>query len=198
MSLIGWRHVLLAAATACASCKSWHRSRADAGGPTGEVADASVDAGADAGVALGPTYRSPVGGFQIRFPESKAPEVEDKAIAGGAAHLFKVQYGTSAYVVTYDDFAKGSSRTAQQVLDGARDGIVESTGGTIDSEHSLTLDGHPGLEFAVTATTAGIKMRQRLRVYFVDGRLYQTLIVAPTWSGATHFEQDFLDSFKLL
>ena len=40
-------------------------------------------------------------------------------------------------------------------------------------------------------------MRQRVRVYLVDGRVYQLIVVAPTWSGASASEQEFFDSFKL-
>jgi hypothetical protein len=177
-----------------AACKSWRRhTPADAGA---DATTSIVDAAVEAGAPRGPVYRSPTGGFEVLFPESKPPEVEEKQVAGGAIHLFKVSYGTSAYIVTYDDFAR-NERAPQQVLEGARDGYVESTGGTIELERPLNLEGHPGLELTVSATTSGIKMRQRARVYLVDGRLYQTLIVAPTWSGATQLEQDFLDSFKL-
>jgi hypothetical protein len=161
------------------------------GAPPGDGGAGNADAGA--------LYRTPSGGFQVRFPEGKAPEVEEKTITGGGAavHLFKVQYGTSGYIVTYDDFAKGSGRAPQLILDGAREGVVETTGGTVDSERPVTLDGHPGLDLAVTATTSGITMRQRVRVFLVDGRLYQLIVVAPSWSGATVVEQEFFDSFKL-
>lgn len=205
--------LVLLAACAGTACKRRARSGSVDGGAAPSdggsgVTDASVlgDAGAalgngDAGnTDAGSFYRTPSGGFQVRFPEGKAPEVEEKTITGGGAvvHLFKVQYGTSGYIVTYDDFAKGSARTPQLILDGAREGVVETTGGTIDSERPVTLDGHPGLDLAVTATTSGITMRQRVRVFLVDGRLYQLIVVAPSWSGATVVEQDFFDSFKLL
>lgn len=166
-----------------------------------DSAAALVDAGIAAGSAgFGAMYRSPSGGFQIRFPEGKAPEVEEKTIAAGssAVRLFKVQFGTSGYLVVYDDYAKGSARAPQQILDGAREGVLETTAGTLDSEGPLTLDGHPGLDLAVTATTSGITMRQRVRVFLVDGRLYQLIVVAPSWSGATVVEQQFFDSFNLL
>lgn len=203
--------VVLAACTGTACKRHARPGSSDGGGPSSDggsgVVDGSapIDGGApgdgDAGNAdAGALYRTPSGGFQVRFPDGKAPEVEEKTITGGGAavHLFKVQYGTSGYIVTYDDFAKGSARTPQLILDGAREGVVETTGGTIDSERPLTLDGHPGLDLAVTATTSGITMRQRVRVFLVDGRLYQLIVVAPSWSGATVVEQEFFDSFKLL
>lgn len=182
-------------------CKTWRKSHGDAGAPVRDaaVADAAIDA-TDASGA-GPSYASPTGGFRVRFPDNKSPEVEEKTIASGgsAIHLFKVQYGSGAYIVTYDDFAKEAGRSASDVLDGAKNGILESTGGTLESEAPLTLAGrHPGIDLTLSATTSGIKMRQRLRAWFVDGRHYQALVVTPDWSGATAIEQDFLDSFALL
>ncbi len=204
--------LVLLAACADTACKRRARSGSVDGGaaptdggsgvPDGSVlGDGAAPGDGGAGNAdAGSLYRTPSGGFHVRFPEGKAPEVEEKTITGGGAavHLFKVQYGTSGYIVTYDDFAKGSGRAPQLILDGAREGVVETTGGTIDSERPVTLDGHPGLDLAVTATTSGITMRQRVRVFLVDGRLYQLIVVAPSWSGATVVEQDFFDSFKLL
>jgi hypothetical protein len=195
------RRVGLLALVMLLACKRRLPAVTDAGTVAADASMADAGKGApDATAATGATYRTASGGFQVRFPEGKPPAVEEKTITGGgsAVHLFKVQYGTSGYIVSYDDFARGSSRTPQAILDGAREGVLESTGGTIDSEHPLTLEGHPGLELAVTATTAGITMRQRVRVLLVGGRLYQLLVVAPTWSGATAVEQDFFDSFKLL
>ena len=199
--------LMLLAAFAGTACKRRTRpgsvdggAAATDGGVPGDGRRGNADGG-DAGNAdAGSFYRTPSGGFQVRFPEGKAPEVEEKTITGGGAavHLFKVQYGTSGYIVTYDDFAKGSARTPQLILDGAREGVVETTGGTIDSERPVTINGHPGLDLAVTATTSGITMRQRVRVFLVDGRLYQLIVVAPSWSGATVVEQEFFDSFRLL
>jgi len=187
--------------------KIWERKHVDAGTITdaGALSDASAakdDASSsavpeDASARPAP-YKSAPGGFQIRFPEGKAPEVEHKTIAGKTVSLFKVQYGTSGYIVSYDDLSKGGSRTAEQILDGARSGVLESTAGIIDSESPLDLNGNPGLALNVSATTSGILMRQRIHLYVVDGRLYQIIVVMPSWSGATAVEQDFLDSFALV
>lgn len=185
-----------------AGCKNglpWKKAPADAGVAAADAGP--VDAGSDAAAPLG-VYTSRPGGFRVRFPDGKSPDVEEKVIggAGGATHLFKVQYGSGAYLVSYDDFSKDAKepRTAAEILDGAKNGIVEGTGGTIESERPITLGKHPGIDLTLSATTSGIKMRQRLRAYAVDGRLYQTLVVTPDWTTATAVETEFLDSFSLL
>src|SRR5262249_29247970 len=149
-------------------------SVADAGAPPVSTADAStssllVDSGAP--VRL---YRSDAMRFQVRFPDGKAPEVEEKVLGSGVvtAHLFKVQFGTSAYVVSVDELSpKAAVRTPEQLLEGAREGLLQSTGGSIDSEKPITVDGNPGIELAISATTSGIKMRQRARTYIAEGRV---------------------------
>ena len=198
------RRAALAAVFSLAACRRRPKPGSAEGAAKGDagIADGSVgDAARDAEAAFdgGALYRATTGSFQVRFPEGKAPEVEHKPITGGlSVSMFKVQYGTSGYIVTFDDFNRTSGRSAEQILDGAKEGVLETTGGTLDKEDPLTLEGHPGIELSVSATTSGIAMRQRVRVYLVDGRVYQLIVVAPTWSGASASEQEFFDSFKLL
>ena len=155
---------------------------------------ATHDAGA---VAIG-SYISPSGRFRARFPDGKSPDVETITIPGGLTmRLYKVQYGTGGYIVAHDDSAKTSGRSPKQVLDSARESVLETTGGTLDEEKPIELEGFPGRDLVVTATTSGIKMRQRLRVVLVLGRLYQVILVTPSWAGSNQTEQAFFDSFCL-
>ncbi|MDF2698431.1 MAG: hypothetical protein K0S65_6815 [Labilithrix sp.] len=192
--------IALSLTVLAAKCRR-HPGTVPDGGPAPDASTTLGDAGpADAWAAPRHRYQTATGRFQIRFPEGKAPEVEEKTISGGigTVHIYKVQYGTSGYIVSYDDLARGSSRTTEQILDGARNGVLEATGGTMDSERPVMLDGYPGIDLAVSATTSGIKMRQKVRVLLVDGRLYQVVVVAPVWSGATAIEDEFFESFNLL
>ncbi len=165
------------------------------GDPTGDPLEVGKG-GKPSSVAA---YRSTSGGFSIRFPGGRTPDLEDKPIAGGLVtlHFFKSQKGSSAYIVGYNELPK-SGRTAKQVLDDARDGAIESIGATLEKEIPLTIDGNPGREVVMTAEKSGINLRQRLRMYIVKSRLYQTIAVSPTFAPQPADEQDFLDSFTLL
>jgi hypothetical protein len=178
-----------------ASCNRFRHDTADAGADAA-IADAAVVVEA-APAAL--EYRSEASGFRIEFPEGKAPEVEDKALPKGAAsvRLFKVQYGSSAFLVVAEEIAESAGRTPDQLLQGAREGLLESTGATADHETAVTSGAYRGFEMVLAATTSGIKMRQRVRVLVAGRRLYQLLVVAPEWSGSTPLEQRFFDSFRL-
>ncbi len=164
--------------------------------------DAAIapDAAPDSASESSALYRSESNGFRVEFPEGKAPEIEDKTLPKGAANarLFKVQYGSSAFVVLAEEWPEGGSRTVQQILDGAREGVLESTGGTAQSDVSVAAGDYRGFEMVLSATTSGIKMRQRIRVLTFGRRLYQLLVIAPEWSGSTALEQRFFDSFEPL
>lgn|GEM_PF-1899857 len=194
-----------------AGCKLLRRAppAADAGAPSPsdspapslQPADAAPSGEPSEAAAPLPPYRSSKLGFQVRFPDGKAPEVEEKVLGGGAvtAHLFKVQFGSSAYVVSVDVLSpRTQPRTADELLAAARDGLLESTGGTLESDKTVTLDESPGIELTIAATTSGLKMRQRARIHVVGARVYQLLVVAPIWSGGARLEQEFLDSFAFV
>lgn len=171
------------------------------GGGVDASTDASTDAPLDGGhdADARRTYVSPSGGFEVRFPEGKAPDVESTTITPSlSVRTFAVRYGTSAFLVSYDDAGKTSGRSADRILSAAKEGILEATGGSVDAESPLVLTGHPGRELVVSATTAGIVMRQRIRLYVVAGRLYQIVLVSPSWAGTSALEQPFFDSFALV
>lgn len=201
--------VLMGALCASVGCRSLRdRTKRDAGSDASSglasasphVEDAAVgaEAGVDAGVN-GALYTSVAGRFRVRFPDGKAPEVENVVVRGHEdVHVFSVRYGTSGYLVVYDDRAR-AGRSAEQVLDAARDGVLETTGGDLESARELSQDRDrvAGREIAVSLTTSGIQMRQRVRLFVADGRLYQVIVLSPFWSGATDVEQAFLDSFVI-
>ena len=194
-SVLGPPVLLLALLGLPVSCKRLHRGGVDAGlaPDAGEAPFPAQDAAADASM-----YRAPTDGFEVEFPEGKAPEVEDKPLPKGVAtaRLFKVQYGSSAYLVVAEDVQTSANRTVDQLLQGAREGAVETTGSTIVSDTPLKVGAYRGFELVLTATTSGLTMRQRVRVLASPSRLYQLLVVAPEWSGSTPLEQRFFDSFQ--
>jgi hypothetical protein len=148
-----------------------------------------------------PPFKSVSGGFSVRFPSNRQPEIEDKSIAGGLStlHFFKVQAGMSAYIIGYNDLPSLTGRTPKKVLDDARDGALASVGGTLDEENVLNLDGNVGRELKISATKSGISLKQRLRMYLVNKRLYQAIVVVPSMASDSEAQQDaFFESFALL
>jgi len=170
----------------------------DAAAPPASGAPAESSALAPTAPPL-PAYVSRAGGFRVEFPDGKAPDVETADVTKGlSVRLFEVRYGSSAYLVTYDDAGKTSGRTAAQIVSAAKDGLLEATGGTLVSERTVRAGDAEGTELVVNATTAGIPMRQHARLFVVSGRLYQVVVVSPAWSGPSTLSEPFLASFALL
>jgi hypothetical protein len=169
----------------------------DAAPPPASAAPAASSAAGEA--PQRPAYVSRSGGFQDAFPDGKSPDVETADVTKGlSVRLFKVQYGSSAYLVTYDDAGKTSGRTSAQIVAAAKDGLLEATGGAVASERPVRVGDTEGTELVVNATTAGIPMRQHARLFVVSGRLYQIMVVSPAWAGTGALAEPFLASFALL
>jgi hypothetical protein len=194
--------ILFGAIVGLLGCKKLFRKKYtpyDAGSFSSGAAYGTGGAGIAADTT--PAFKSVSGGFAVRFPSNKQPDIEDKSIADGLStlHFFKVQSGSSAYIVGYNDLPSLTGRTPKKVLDDARDGAIQSVGGTLDEESVLNLDGNVGRELKISATKSGISLKQRLRMYLVNKRLYQAIVVVPSIGSASEAEQDaFFESFTLL
>jgi hypothetical protein len=196
---------------ALSACRARHlggKGPADAGGPSSSdagsagSADASPRAPSDdasaSAIDLSEAYFSAVGGFRVRFPDGKPPEVESSSVTAGlTVRLYKVRFGSSAYIVAHHEMPKGSTKGLDDAVSATREGLLETTGGTVDAERPFELEGHSGRELELSATTSGIKMRQHVRIVLVGSRLYQVLVVTPSWTGPSDQERAFFDSFRL-
>jgi hypothetical protein len=142
-------------------------------------------------------FSSPEGRFKVEFPGT--PKKTNQQAAGIKMTTYTVEEKNGAYVVAFADAPIPSGETEAQLrkrLDGARDGMVGNVGGKLTSESDLTLkDKYPGRE--VKADIPSKKGALRARVYIVDGRLYQVMVIG-TSSWITSAEATrFLDSFAL-
>jgi hypothetical protein len=128
-----------------------------------------------------------------------APKGEKLTAAGVPLKAFNVEEKDGAYVVAYADMpvARGvSADQAQTALDFARDGMVRNVNAQLTGESRIWLAGkYPGRE--VRAELPGKVGIVRARLYLVDRRLYQVMVVgrAP-WANSADAGQ-FLNSFAL-
>ncbi len=200
--------ILLVVLSACRARHLGGKGSTDAGGLSSSdsgsrsSADASSATSApDASAStrdLSDAYFSQVGGFGIRFPDGKPPEVESSSVTTGlTVRLYKVRFGSSAYIVAHHEMPKGSTKGLEDAVLATREGLLETTGGNVDAERPFEIDGHPGRELELSATTSGIKMRQHVRIVLVGSRLFQVLVVTPSWTGPSDQERAFFDSFRL-
>jgi hypothetical protein len=107
-----------------------------------------------------------------------------------------IQVGKTMYGANFCDFPAAIKKVPpKQVFDSSRDGAIANLAGKLASEKDIKLGGHPGREIRIEVANG--KQLFRVRVYLVDQRLYQVVILG-TKEQATSKEADkFLDSFRL-
>ena len=139
-------------------------------------------------------FASVDGRFKVQMPGT--PKEEMPFAAGVSVKVYSVQETNGVYSVAFADLPLLTKETTGQIqarLDGARDGMVKKANATLTSAPSITLRGaHPGRE--VNADLPAQKGILRAKVYLVDKRLYQVMVVG-TKSWATSADATkFLDS----
>jgi hypothetical protein len=140
-------------------------------------------------------FAYPADGFRALFPV--APEESNNSVpVGGSAfelHSYVAEVGNAVlYVGVCDYGAKGKAADPDDVLNGARKGVVENVGAHILTESKITLNDSHGL--AVEAESD--KLHLSIRIYMAGSVLYQTMVTAPLTEKFADTAR-FLDSFQL-
>jgi hypothetical protein len=147
------------------------------------------------------TYDSSSGRFTIDFPGKPKEQSQTVQTPTGnvTAHIIMYESRIAAYVVTYSDFPASQikSSSADELLDGACQGVASNIGGTITSQKSISIDNHPGQEVKVSASSRGKKVEVRNRIYLVGNRLYQVIVTAAPGDTEDATANKFVTSFKL-
>ena len=153
--------------------------------------------GSEDDVAL-ETFTSKDDGFSILMPGT--PELEThtvNTVAGPiTVYVYQVESNGIVYQVGYNDYPEEAMEglTPEQMLDGARDGAVANVFGELIAEEIISLNGYPGRQINIAVEDNGI----RAKIFLVDNRLYQVLVVGPKNKMYYKNVGDVLDSFELI
>jgi hypothetical protein len=148
------------------------------------------------------TYSSKGGKYSVSLPGK--PTESDKPIDSAAGeitiHMALLSPNNDlAYLVTYNDYpdAALAGTDKEGMLDGVRDGNLKSFGGKVASEKKMTIgkDKFPGRE--ILLEKAGETTVYRARMYLVNNRLYQVVIVASKDVATSKDTDKYLESFKV-
>lgn len=139
-------------------------------------------------------YSSAKGRFSILMPTQ--PKVQEQPVDtdGGKLinHVFLSQSGTAAFAISYADYPQNNA-DPQKVLDDVRQGAITGIKGTFISGKNITHKGFHGREFQ--ASTQGALYTSR--IFIVNNRLYQMVVVAPIGQLTAADINKFLTSFDL-
>jgi hypothetical protein len=138
--------------------------------------------------------------FKTRFP-GKPDEKTQPGPQGISMTAFYTESRSGAMLVGVADMPipeNEPNETIQERLDGSRDGAIRNVGGTLKSSQAITLNGkYPGREFSATLTTPA-QGQMRCKVFLVNRRLYQVLVLGTDSFVTSQKADEFLNSFQLI
>lgn len=156
-------------------------------------------------VQSGNPFSSKEGRFSIKLPPGfPALELKEEtaATAVGNIEVHNYNSGTSQgfCIVSYSDYPPVSfqGRTAQKILEDARDGALGSVKGTLEKQANITVQGHPALVFYGAGDSSGKTFYVMFEYVLVQPRVYQVGYLTDDRAGLEKPEvQAYFKSFRL-
>lgn len=140
------------------------------------------------------TYSSAAGRFVAFMPAE--PRVTEQGLQIGtekvANNVFLALTQFAVFAVSYADVPLPSSKS-KSILDNVRRGVVAGISGKLISSSNISHQGYPGREFQASSESG----LYTSRIFLVNSRLYQLVVVAVPGKVAAEDVQRFLDSFDL-
>jgi hypothetical protein len=116
-------------------------------------------------------YTSHEGRYSVLIPQQPTLKEQEATASTGETftqYMAQTSDADSYYMLSYFDYTSNMAFS----LDKGRDGMVNAVNGTIISEQAITLGGQPGRDLKVSATTKGIDLIIRARIYNIGTRVY--------------------------
>jgi len=148
-------------------------------------------------------------GFSVMFPGAPTEHKQSIKTAAGTIdvtlYIFEPQKGKKEegqFAVSFSQYPEEALKAGsnEERLKNARDGAVKSVMGKLKREKTITLSGHPGhpghpgLDLHIVAKD-GVVIHTR--IFAVQNRLYQTMVLGPSKLVSSKDAERFLESFKL-
>jgi hypothetical protein len=136
--------------------------------------------------------------FSLSLPgDAVQVDTPAKSVTGGSfiSHSFKVRASNdAAYGCSWwEDSSRPIDRTAEQILDTARDGGLSAADAKLISESRLTLQGHPARD--IRGIARGVAAYDN-RVVVVGNRLYTLLVVDASGKHDSKSIEKFFNSLQ--
>lgn len=139
--------------------------------------------------------------FEARLPGAPTKQTFDTPNPQGGTiptTMYLSEKGSRAVGVGVTTVPAGALKTfdIDGALDGARNGMVSNIGGTLISEKQVQYAGHPARALVAKAAADGTPVQIEARLFFVEPRLYQVLVVHA--ESEPFASEKFFDGFALL
>lgn len=147
-------------------------------------------------------YKTEDGNFSIMLPGvPKAQRVPVDESKEDSAKQVQYVFGQDdgAYLVSYQDNPRlevADEKTAEDALITSQNSLAKTFGKLLNEKPIKLLDKYPGRQFEYAIPDE--KGLYRSRIYLVDGRLYQVIVVGTEAFATSETADAMLDSFALL
>jgi hypothetical protein len=144
-------------------------------------------------------FKSKAGNFSILFPGTPSESIQKVPTDVGEIEMVMYTVELSAgevYMLAYSDYPEATvaGGNSQDILNGAKEGSMNSMQSIIETESNVTIQGYPAIVFKAHSED----MYMDYEIILVKNRLYQIVAIK---SGAYIDEPRagaFINSFKLL
>ena len=146
-------------------------------------------------------YSSSPGQFTILFPGNPLEFQETIDTPLGEIDLFGFgveRPNEAGYLVAYSDFPVNLTQSPvplEDLLAGIMTGFINSIGGEVLSQNSISLNGFPGQEARIQLENNFVA---RYRVFIVNERMYQLAVFTDKEQYLPKSIEGFFDSFQLI
>ena len=142
-------------------------------------------------------FAPPGGKFRVEMPGF--PREETREVKTGKLKLYISDVNQGSYSVQWIDLPSArdeDAATQKRHLAQARDKGIENVSGKLIKDEEIKLDGkYPGSDF--TADVPSVNGQMHCRLYLVDGRLYQLIVVGRKAFVEGSGPVRFFESFRL-
>jgi hypothetical protein len=144
------------------------------------------------------TYKPAGAGYSIDLPGKPTIESETSESAAGPVknYIASVEVGETGYVSMYTVYPMGTDTDADEVLDAARDGMLEDGKSELRDEKRLTIGNLPARRVALYDTESNLVIVNLM--LYRGNTLYQSIYAAPPSQQDTDSSRRFFASFKLI
>ena len=137
-------------------------------------------------------YRYNVDGFTVEFPAE--PQTQPNDSKTGTRYVASLDNGNLAYFVEAAVLPANLNKSSLQVFDDYINGVIKGTRSQVKYSKDISLHGNPGREFTLENETLVFQFR----LYIVQNKLYQVLVVAMKDQADSAEAERFHSSFDLL
>jgi hypothetical protein len=148
-------------------------------------------------------FESPGGGFSVRVAANLKESTQDVDVGANKLTVHAYIGGTDLlrYFISYVDYDDEilAAFSAEEILRRAQAQLISSPDAVILSETGISLGDYPGREVIFdTGEESNPEMSIKARIFLVDHRLYQIMVMVPKGDVSTVANNDFLKSFTLI